>query len=401
MHNVTDDQIDFILDDLTKKGIVTEDVRYNILDHVCCIIEHEMREGENFHKFYENTIARFYKNQLSEIEDETRDLITFKYYHAMKRTMKITGLLSVLLITIGAVFKMQHWPGAGIALVLGFAIFSLIFLPLNIVLKYRDDKEIYNRIIMTLGLSVVLIGTIGLLFKVMHWPYANLLFFGSLGLFALIFIPAYFFTRYRNPDTRFNSIIHTTFMIAGTGMILAVVNNGPSHYVTESVESMDLYQLENVNRIKASNNELYNTFDSESFGISKIREYSENLNQLIDKIKQKLVSKSNGTKIDSDQISLQNAKNPNDVDVVKNHFELASDELSYQHLKTAVNQYNQNISGLDKSEILRPIEIEELQMTNTILSVVLHQLADIQIQVLSNENSYLCLQKGFLADKHN
>ena len=68
MHNVTDEQIDFILDDIAKKGIRTEDVRYNILDHVCCIIENEMPAGANFYEFYKNTIARFYKKQLKEIE---------------------------------------------------------------------------------------------------------------------------------------------------------------------------------------------------------------------------------------------------------------------------------------------------------------------------------------------
>lgn len=61
MHNVTDDEIEFILNDITKKGVLIEDVRYNILDHVCCIIENELPIGGNFKEFYENTIARFYK----------------------------------------------------------------------------------------------------------------------------------------------------------------------------------------------------------------------------------------------------------------------------------------------------------------------------------------------------
>ena len=398
MHNVTDEQIDFILKDIAKKGIRTEDVKYNILDHVCCIIEREMPKGADFYEFYKNTIARFYKKELSEIEEETRDLVTFKYYHAMKRTMKITGLLSVLLITIGAIFKMQHLPGAGISLVLGFAIFSLVFLPLNIVLKYRDDKEKYNRIVMTLGLSTTLIGTIGLLFKVMHWPYANIIFFGSLGVFALIFIPSYFFTRYRNPETKFNAIMHTTFMIAGTGMIIAMIDLGPSHFITDSVESMDSYQVENVNRIKKSNEELYTAINGNIDEVEKMRMITAKINQLIEGIKQNLISKSNGTNV-SGALSLENAINPNDIDVIKHHFELASDETSYQHFQEAVNNYNNEISNLNNSEILRPIEIEDLQMTKTILSVVLHQLADIQVQVLSNENSYLCLQKGLLAAK--
>ena len=65
MHKVTDEQVDFILDDIAKKGIETEDVRYNILDHVCCIIENEMPNGKDFYEFYKDTIARFYRKRIA------------------------------------------------------------------------------------------------------------------------------------------------------------------------------------------------------------------------------------------------------------------------------------------------------------------------------------------------
>ena len=151
MYSVSDDQIEYILDDIEKRGVTTEDVRYNILDHVCCIIENEFTDGKDFFKFYENTIARFYKKELSEIERETENLLTFKYYYAMKRTLKITGLISTVLIVFGAIFKTMHWPGAGMMYVLGFVIFGLLFIPLNIVLQVRDDKKKTDKMVMILG----------------------------------------------------------------------------------------------------------------------------------------------------------------------------------------------------------------------------------------------------------
>lgn len=228
MRNVTDEEIDFILDDITKRGVVTEDVKYNILDHVCCIIENEMPLGENFKKFYENTIAKFYHEELSEIEQETRKLITFKYYHAMKRTLKISAVISILFIMIGVTFKAMHWPGAGVAVVLGLAFFSLVFIPLNIVMKFRDDKEKSNRLIMTVGMVTASAATVGVLFKIMHWPTANIIMFSSLLVFMLVFIPIYFIIRFKDPDTKFNAIIHTTFMIGAAGMLFALVNLGHS-----------------------------------------------------------------------------------------------------------------------------------------------------------------------------
>ena len=228
MYSLSDEQIDFILDDIEKRGIVTEDVRYNILDHVCCIIENEMTNDLDFAKCYGDTIAQFYQNDLSEIEEETQKLLTFKHYYAMKRTLKISGIVSIILIILGITFKSMHWPGAGVMVVLGLAFFSLIFIPLNIVLKFQDDKERSNRVIMTVGMLAASVATIGVLFKIMHWPYANIMMFSSLLVFMLVFIPIYFIVKYKNPETKFNAIIHTTFMVGAAGMLFALINlHGP------------------------------------------------------------------------------------------------------------------------------------------------------------------------------
>ena len=228
MYSLSDKQVDFVLDDIGKRGIITEDVKYNILDHVCCIIENEMNEGMNFEKVYGNTIARFYQNELSEIEVETQKLLTFKHYYAMKRTLKITGITSIILIILGIIFKSMHWPGAGILIVLGGAFFSLVFIPLNIVLKFQDDKESGNRIIMTIGMLSASAATLGVLFKIMHWPYANVLMFSSLLVFILVFIPIYFIVKYKNPETKFDAIINTAFMMGAAGMLFALINFGHS-----------------------------------------------------------------------------------------------------------------------------------------------------------------------------
>jgi cation transport ATPase len=238
MYRITDEEIDFILEDITRKGILTEDVRYNVLDHVCCIIENEIKDGMSFKEFYEDTISKFYRNELCEIEEETQKLLTFKHYYAMKRTLKISGVTAIILIILGVTFKTMHWPGAGIIIVLGLAFFSLIFIPLNIVLKFQDDKESSNRIIMTIGMLTASAASIGVLFKIMHWPYANILMFSSLLVFTLVFIPIYFVTKYKDPDSKFNAIINTAFMVAGAGMLFALINFGYSkkHVHKENIE---------------------------------------------------------------------------------------------------------------------------------------------------------------------
>jgi uncharacterized membrane protein len=400
MHSVTDDQINFILDDIAKKGIKTEDVMYNILDHVCCIIENEMPAGANFHEFYRNTIARFYKKELKEIEDETQELITFKYYYAMKRTLKVSGLISVFLIIIGLILKVQHLPGAGISLVAGFTFFSLVFIPLLIITKFRDEKAKKNRFVVTLGMILTLTATLGMLFKVMHWPMAHLLFTGSLAVFGLVFIPIYFFSRFKDPELKFNTAINTVFMIAAAGMLFALSNNSNSQKFDESVEAMEMYQEHNAANMEQSNIRLYEDIDASVPEVKNIQNITAELEAILDGIKCNLIAKSEGISIDDAKtISISEVSHPNDFKVVANHFNGSDTEYSYNTLKSAVANYNAQISEMADEQIVRRIELDKLKMENTTLSVILNELVDIKIQALSNENSFLCLQKGLLASK--
>lgn len=191
---------------------------------------------------------------MSEIEEETQKLLTFKHYYAMKRTLKISGITSIILIIMGITFKSMHWTGAGVMIVLGLAFFSLIFIPLNIVLKFQDDKEKSNRAILTIGMLAASVATIGVLFKIMYWPYANMLMFSSLLVFTIIFIPIYFIIKYKDPESKFNAIINTTFMIGAAGMLFALINLGHSKKTkTHNQEVEEYQQISNPDSLQSAN----------------------------------------------------------------------------------------------------------------------------------------------------
>ncbi|WP_035843498.1 APC family permease [Crocinitomix catalasitica] len=401
MPKITDTEVDFILDDITRRGIETEDVRYNILDHVCCIIENEMPFEMDFYKCYEDTIARFYKKDLAEIELETRDLITFKYYYAMKRTLKITGFVSIVLILIGSILKFQHLPGAGVCLFSGLIFFSLIFLPLNIIMKFRDDKEKSSRLIMTLGMVLAITGSLGVIFKVMHWPWANILFYGSFLAFFAVFIPVFFITRYRNVDTRFNAIVQSTFMVAACGMLFALVNLGPSVNIETSVHSMAEFKSNNLQKIETNNANLYaNLQGVNKISLQDFMDESAQLKSKLTGIYTNLFALSNNIPFDQAKgKKAKDLKHPNDFKVVNSGFDNANSEYSYSAFLAAVDQYNLKVAAISGNTPIEPIELGELQMTNTIVSVVLHELMDIQMQVLMNESAMLNYQNGVLAAK--
>jgi hypothetical protein len=38
MYCINDKQIDYILSDIRARGVEMEDLQYNLLDHICCLI---------------------------------------------------------------------------------------------------------------------------------------------------------------------------------------------------------------------------------------------------------------------------------------------------------------------------------------------------------------------------
>jgi hypothetical protein len=217
MYQLSDAQVEYILNDIRRNGVDMEDLQLNLLDHICCIIEHNLGDKDDFEGFYRQTIKQFYNRELREIEDETIQLLTFKNYYAMKRLMMASGIFSTLAFISGSLFKWMHWPGAGIMLVLGIVTFSLIFLPLMFALKTKEINGAQDKLITGLGFLLGMMHCMGILFKVQHWPGANILMFGGIIGLAFLFIPLYFFNGYRQPEKRFNTILTTIILIAVAG----------------------------------------------------------------------------------------------------------------------------------------------------------------------------------------
>ncbi len=395
MYRVSDDEIDYILKDIKSRGVELEDLQYNLLDHVCCIIEHEMPANEDFYKFYGNTIPRFFKKELREIEEETINLLTFKNYYAMKRTLKIMGSISAFLMLLGSLFKIMHWPGAGVLLVTFMAVFSLIFLPLLIVLKLRDEVSKMEKVLFGFGTVLGIIASMGTLFKLMRWPGANMLMVGSMILFLAAFIPMYFIVKSRNKEDRFNVILNTTLMLAGGGMLFALMNLKTSQDIETSIFSVHQFLRGNTEQLTSSNTVLYKSvseIQADEYG-EGLHLRSEALLMQIQDVKALLVSK-------ADEISIEAAKKRNmeEVQGLKNSsvvWSFANGEyvISEKEITEAINLYNEGL----KPNLGHQINLKHLQMHQTNLGLLYHQLTQIEMQIAINENSYLNYLNGSLA----
>ncbi len=73
MYCLSDQEVDFILKDIITRGIITEGIQQNLLDHICTMIEQDLEQNGDFKEFYFSIIKTFYRHDLSEIEKEARN----------------------------------------------------------------------------------------------------------------------------------------------------------------------------------------------------------------------------------------------------------------------------------------------------------------------------------------
>jgi hypothetical protein len=389
MHKLTDDQIDFILDDIQAKGVDIEDLRYNLLDHICCIIESEMQDGDDFYVFYASILPRFYQHELKEIQAETEKLIRFKHYYAMKNTLKISGMLSAAFTLIGATLKTLHLPGASIAIILGGIFFCLVFLPLFMVLTFRDEENKTDKWVQTIGLLLALITSVGIIFKLQHWPYANILMRSGLTLFIFAYIPLYFFTRIRRPGMALHTSVNAALMMACGGMLYSLYNLGYSTNVRNSVFATHTFIENNYSQLRDANTVMEENI-SDTIPEDEFYDRSVILLTKITDIKMQIIAA-------SEQISLEAAadfdvtqmKNYQDLEIVKTMFEQSSGPLGAKALMQEIQAFNNIVIEFYPDQPEKRIAVENLQLTGTTNAILIQQLTQIQLQIATSQNSYL------------
>jgi hypothetical protein len=158
----------------------------------------------------------------------------------MKNVMIKSGLISSILFIIGAVLKILHLPGAAALLLLAAAVFSLVFLPIFFVFKSKNSSG-STKLIIGSGVLFGIIFCIATLFKVMHWPGANLLWKIGLADLFFFFLPLYFFNGIRKEETKTNTILTSVMILMMGGMLFTLTNLKSTAKITEAIDYNAIY----------------------------------------------------------------------------------------------------------------------------------------------------------------
>lgn len=286
MYCLSEKQIDYILNDISARGVEMESLQLNLHDHICCIIEQNLEENGDFESFYQKTIKTFYKDEIWEIEEETLLLLTYKNYYAMKKIMILSGTFSAATMILGILFKFMHWPGAELFIQLGIGTSSLIFLPLLYLLKSKDKSQIKEKIILALGILSGILISLSILFKIMHWPYAMIMGYSSVFILGLILLPIYFITGIKNPENKINTITISIVIIMICGLWLTLVRS-PNGSRIKYIKDTNSYLINE--KIVETEKKLCTSIKKNDSTKNNLDELSVRIVNLCDKIKSSII----------------------------------------------------------------------------------------------------------------
>lgn len=406
MYCINDKQIDFILNDISARGVEMESLQQNLLDHICCIIEQNLEVDGDFESFYQKTIQTFYKDALWEIEEETLLLLTFKNYYAMKKTMIAGGIFSAATMTVGLILKFLHLPGASILISLGVVSLGFLFLPLMFILKTKEKQNKKDKLIIGLGTVFGILISFSILFKIMHWPGANIMGLISVGILLLVFTPVYYFTGIRNPETKVNTSVVTILLIMGCALFLTLVNSRPSATIVKTSEALNQH-LEDAYKYATKQNEAIFGLQMQdsSSKVSLIKELHKKGDLLCDKIevlKYNLLEATEGARLNTINYSNLTAA---DNFMVPTHLLFTENKPNdlVINLKEEINGFNNYVSStfkVNSSELInlsdKPTENTSEKMTweqnnfyHVPLTCILRNLTQLQLELRYIELSCL------------
>ncbi len=206
--------IDQISRDVRAQEITFSHLADDLIDHICCDVEHVMQSGIPFSDAYAQVRRKMGSaRRLKEIQEETLYAVDTKY-RKMKNTMKVAGIAGTILFGFASLFKIMHWPLAGVFMTLGALILAFLFMPSALVVLWKESHSQKRLFLFISAFLAAMFFILGTLFKVQHWPGAGVII-SLAGLTAVLFlVPSFLHSTLANTDHRAPRAVYITGAIA-------------------------------------------------------------------------------------------------------------------------------------------------------------------------------------------
>ncbi len=141
----------------------------------------------------------------------------------MKQKLYILGVVNVLIVFTGILFKINHWPAAGIMLIIGLLSLVLIFLPMALIDHYKGVCDRKNKLLHIITWLTSFVVFTGMLFKIMHWPGAGPLMAIAIPFPFILFLPVFLITTSKVKNYNIYNTVCILLLLAAISVFSALL----------------------------------------------------------------------------------------------------------------------------------------------------------------------------------
>jgi len=166
----------------------------------------------------------------------------------MKQKIYIFGLFTALIVFTGAIFKVNHFPGAGILLTIGLMTLVLVFLPIALINHYKSEESSQNKLLYFVTWLTCFVIFTSMLFKLQHWPGAGILLTVAIPFPYVVFLPVFLTVTSRNKNSNIYNTVFVLLLLALNSVFAALLAlNVSKDRIDDSFELSEHYnKLEKV-----------------------------------------------------------------------------------------------------------------------------------------------------------
>jgi len=128
-----------------------------------------------------------------------------------------------MITSAGAIFKVNHWPAAAILLIAGTLILVLLFLPAALINNYKATGNSQNKVLYIVTYITCFVVFIAMLFKIMHWPYAGVGLLIALPFPYVVFLPIFLLVTSKNKSFNIYNTVFVLLLLALNSVFSALL----------------------------------------------------------------------------------------------------------------------------------------------------------------------------------
>ncbi len=136
-----------------------------------------------------------------------------KKYTVMKQKIYILGLATAIIVFLGILFKVNHWAGAAILLIGGITMLVFVFMPLALVSSYKAEGNKGKRFLYIVTWLTSFVVFTAMLFKIQHWPGSGLLMLVSIPFPFVVFLPVFLISGPGNMKENIYDTVSVLFLL--------------------------------------------------------------------------------------------------------------------------------------------------------------------------------------------